>query len=369
MTRLPDLLHRPCALLLLALLGGVQGCSMTGYYLQSVQGQMAVLAARQPIDLVIADPSQPASRREQLRKVQAMRRFAIEALALPDNGSYTGFSDIQRRYVITNVFATPELSLSPVRSCFLIVGCLDYRGYFQPHRARRHAEQLRQQGYDVYVGGVAAYSTLGWFDDPVLNSMLDWDEPRLAKFLFHELAHQRLYVRDDTGFNEAFAETVAEVGLTRWLAQHADSVAAARFRAAEAREQDFIAQVLQTKEALADVYGSSLSASARRARKASLLEGFRERYRTLRQGWGGYAGYDSWVADDLNNAKISAVVTYHDQIPAFRALLDSVDGDLTRFYQRAESLGCLPADRRRQCLDALAAREPGAVAACGIEAD
>lgn len=366
MTAPAEFLHRLCALLLLA---GVQGCSMTGYYLQSVQGQVAVLAARKPIDSVIADPSQPAARREQLRTVQAMRRFATEALALPDNGSYTGFSDIRRRFVITNVFATPELSLSPVRSCFIIVGCLDYRGYFQPYRARRHAELLRRQGYDVYVGGVAAYSTLGWFDDPVLNSMLDWDEPRLAKFLFHELAHQRLYVRDDTGFNEAFAETVAEVGLARWLAQHSDGVAAARFRAAEAREQAFIAQVLRTKEELADLYDSSAPAATKRAKKASILEGFRERYRALRQGWGGFAGYDTWVADHLNNAKISSVVTYHDQIPAFRALLDSVAGDLPRFYQRAERIGGLSAERRRQCLDALAAGQPGAVAACDTAPD
>jgi predicted aminopeptidase len=354
----------------LVLLAGamlMQGCSTMGYYLQSAQGQIEVLAARRPIDAVIADETQSIGRREQLRRLKAMRQFASDELALPDNQSYTTFSDVRRPFVITNVFATPELSLTPVRSCFLVVGCLDYRGYFQAFRARRYADGLRRQGYDVYVGGVAAYSTLGWFDDPVLNSMLAWDEPRLAKFLFHELAHQQLYVRDDTAFNEAFAEAVAEVGLARWLARHTDPSAARRYRDAEAREQAFVEEVLRTRTALATAYASPVSAEEKRAMKTAAFSDFRERYRRMKARWGGYAGYDRWVYEDLNNARISAVVTYHDRIPAFRRLLVLAGEDLPRFYLMAASIGRMPTVDRRRCLDALAAGPDLASSLCRLQ--
>lgn len=321
--------------------------------MQSMHGQWQVLSARRPIAEVVADQSQPPKLRTQLQTIQEMRRFAVDQLQLPDNRSYTSYSDIKRRFVITNVFATPELSLTPVRSCFPFVGCLDYRGYFRNDMARHYAAELRAKGLDVYVGDVAAYSTLGWFDDPVLNSMLNWDEAKLAKFLFHELAHQQLYVKNDTAFNEAFAESVALEGLKRWWRHHPDAPSIQKLREEEYRESAFIDLVLQTKRQLQAIYDSSAVDEEKRARKREALDSFRQRYLELKKQWRGYAGYDAWVNDHLNNAKIAAVVTYNDLIPAFRALLRIAHGQLPGFYALAARIGERAAAERRQCLAAL----------------
>lgn len=334
------------------------------YYAQSVTGQLEVLAKRRPITAAAADPGEPAERRTQLRRVQQMREFAVASLGLPDNGSYRSYADLQRRFVIYNVFATPELSFKPVRSCFLVVGCLDYRGYFSERMARRYAAQLKAGGMDVYVGGVAAYSTLGWFDDPVLNTMLDWDEAQLAKFLFHELAHQRLYVKNDTAFNEAFAETVAEVGLERWLATRVTHDEADRLQKEEEREREFVRLILETRSELESLYDSTAEATAKRQGKHAALDRFRARYTKMRRRWSGDRTYDSWAYGDLNNAKFNAVATYHDAVPAFRALLALSGGDLSRFYEQAARLGQLPGPQRSACLAQLAAAESQLPGAC-----
>jgi predicted aminopeptidase len=351
-SRLGNRLLRVMAMTLACLV--LQACSTMGFYAQSVTGQLEVLAKQRPIASAVEDPREAPERRSQLRRALRMRDFAVAALGLPDNDSYRSYADLRRRFVIYNVFATPELSLEPVRSCFLVVGCLDYRGYFREHMARRYAAELKAKGNDVYVGGVAAYSTLGWFDDPVLNSMLDWDEARLAKFLFHELAHQRLYIKNDTAFNEAFAETVAEVGLERWLAAHVVATDAARLRQAEERERVFVRLILDTRQELVSVYDSAVDDDARRQGKHDAFRRFQGRYTELRRRWGEDPAYDSWAYGELTNAKFNAVATYHAAIPAFRALLALSGGDLTRFYDRAERLGKLPEHERSACLSHLA---------------
>lgn len=334
------------------------------YYAQSVTGQLEVLAKRRPIATAAEDPGEPAEIRAQLRRVQQMREFAVSSLGLPDNGSYRSYTDLKRRFVIYNVFATPELSLTPVRSCFPVVGCLDYRGYFSERMARRRAAQLKAGGMDVYVGGVAAYSTLGWFDDPVLNTMLDWDEAQLAKFLFHELAHQRLYVKNDTAFNEAFAETVAEVGLERWLTARLTHDEADRLRTEEEREKEFVRLILETRSELESLYDSAAEGAAKREGKRAALDRFRARYTEMRRGWGGDRSYDSWAYGDLNNAKFIAVATYHDAVPAFRALLALSGGNLPRFYEQAARLGQFPEAQRGACLSQLAAADAKLPGAC-----
>lgn len=343
---------------------GLQACSTLGYYGQSVTGQLEVLAKRRPIEAAAEDPGESAERRAQLRRLQQMREFAVSSLGLPDNGSYRSYADLGRRFVIYNVFAAPELSFTPVRSCFPVVGCLDYRGYFNERMARRHAARLQARGMDVYVGGVAAYSTLGWFDDPVLNSMLEWDEAQLAKFLFHELAHQRLYVKDDTSFNEAFAETVAEVGLERWLAARVAPDVADRLRREEDREKEFVRLILETRRELESLYGSAAAESAKRQGKHAAHDRFRSRYTELRRRWHGDRSFDSWAYGDLNNAKFNAVATYRDTVPAFRALLALCGGDLSRFYEGASRLGQLPPSQRSTCLSQLEAAGADLAGAC-----
>lgn len=343
---------------------GLQACSTLGYYAQSVTGQIEVLAKRRPIEAAAEDRGESAERRAQLRRLQQMREFAVSSLGLLDNGSYRSYADLQRRFVIYNVFAAPELSFAPVRSCFLVVGCLDYRGYFSERMARRHAARLQARGMDVYVGGVAAYSTLGWFDDPVLNTMLDWDEAQLAKFLFHELAHQRLYVKDDTAFNEAFAETVAEVGLERWLAARVAPDEADRLRGEEEREKEFVRLILDTRSELESLYSSPAAEATKREGKQAAHDRFRTRYTELRRRWRGDRSYDSWAYGDLNNAKFNAVATYRDSVPAFRTLLALSGGSLSRFYERAARLGQLPGSLRSACLAQLEAAGADLAGAC-----
>lgn len=352
---------RRCALVLLyAFVLSGTGCASLGYYLQSIGGQMEVLGKRRPIAAVIEDSRQPAALRERLKLVTRLRDFAVSQLALPDNGSYRHYTDVDREFVIYNVFATPELSLQPVKSCFLVVGCLDYRGYFSEVRARRYAGALQAQGYDVFVGGVAAYSTLGWFNDPVLNTMLTWDEARVAKFIFHELAHQELYVNGDTPFNEAFAETVAEVGLERWLAREVETFHATRLRGAVQRERDFVQLMLAARTDLDRLFASSADVAAKRVGKKRVFEALRKDYQALKGAWNGGTSYDAWMYDGLNNAKISAVVTYHDAIPAFRTLLARAGQDLPGFYALAREVGALPPARRERCLALLKRGEAAA---------
>ncbi|HTT07707.1 MAG TPA: aminopeptidase [Gammaproteobacteria bacterium] len=330
---------------------GLSGCANLGYYAQSLHGQWEVSVHSRPIAQILQDACTDEATKEKLRQVLVLRKFAVTALALPDNDSYRAYADLDRPYVVWNVFATPELSLQPVRSCFLVVGCLSYRGYFQEADARAYADELRRAGDDVHVGGVVAYSTLGWFDDPVLNTMLKWDDAHMAKFLFHELAHQKLYVRDDSAFNEAFATAVAEEGWRRWQDAHH---MAANGNAELAYETGVIHLVLATKGELETLYDSALTVEEKRRAKKEIFNALRADYDVLRQRWEGrYDAYDHWMHGDLNNAKIMAVATYHDLIPAFTTLLAVARGDLPRFYALAATVGRLPPKERSACLEAL----------------
>lgn len=333
------------------LLGLLNGCSSLGYYSQLGEGQLQLLRARTPVEKVIADPATDDKLRSHLQQSQRARVFASEHLKLPDNRSYRVYADIGRPYVVWNVFATPEFSLDPLTHCFPIAGCVAYRGYYSQGGARGEAAVRKLEGMDVYIGGVEAYSTLGWFDDPILNSMVGWGDERLATVIFHELAHQRFYVQDDTAFNESFATFVEQEGTRQWRAFRGLSVQAAD--GGKQRDQ-FIALVLATRERLKALYARPLTAEAMRAAKQAEFERMRREYRQMRDGeWGGAGRFDAWVYSPMNNAKLLPFGLYDQWVPAFAALFAEVGGDWERFYQRVEALGKLPMEQRQQALKKL----------------
>ena len=332
--------------LLVAVTVLTSGC----YLMQAAGGQMALMAKRRPIDRVIADPATTAAVRSQLTTVEAIRAFAVQELQLPDNGSYRRYADIHRPYVVWNVVAAPEFSVQPRQWCFPIAGCVAYRGYFKQARADAFAKNLQRHGNDVAVGGVAAYSTLGHFDDPILSSMLGWSDVQLAAIIFHELTHQLIYVRGDSAFNEALATTVEQEGVTRWLR------AVGRERDLEARRrwQERVEKVVEllrlARTDLASLYRLKLAPQEMRRRKAQRLALLVQDYRTLSAEWGGDAPYQAWFAQPLNNAHLASVATYNRCVPGINRLLVEAGGDLTRFYEQARRMGRLPAAQRERQL-------------------
>ena len=331
----------------------LNGCTSLGYYGQLAQGQWQLLRARQPVDQVIADPASRPQLRARLQHAEQARVFASEHLKLPDNRSYRVYADLGRPYVVWNVFATPELSLQPVTHCFPIAGCVAYRGYYQQGAARGAAALMREKGLDVYLGGVEAYSTLGWFDDPILSSMVGWGDERLATLIFHELAHQRFYVQDDTEFNESFATFVEQEGTRQW--RQARGLAAIENGQGQQRDQ-FIRLVLASRERLQTIYAGPLDDAHKRAAKQAEFERLRREYRDVRdRQWAGDKRYDAWMYGPMNNAKLLPFGLYDQWVPAFAAVFREVGGDWTRFYERVEGLGRLPVEQRKQALARLAA--------------
>ena len=329
----------------------LSGCSSLGYYGQLAEGQWQLWRARQPLDRVIEDPATSPVLRQRLLFAEKARAFASAQLQLPDNGSYRVYADLGRPYVVWNVFATPELSLQPVTHCFPIAGCVAYRGYYRQGAARGAAALMRQEGLDVYVGGVEAYSTLGWFDDPILSTMAGWGDERLATVIFHELAHQQYYLAGDTAFNESYATFVEQEGLRQWRVAH--GLPAPKAVGVQPREQ-FTALVLASRARLEKLYTSGLDAQAMRAGKQAEFERLRAEYRALRASqWNGVGYYDSWINGPLNNAKLLPFGLYDQWVSAFAGLFAEVNGDWPTFYRRVAELGALPPTQRQIQLQAL----------------
>jgi predicted aminopeptidase len=342
--------HLP--LLLAALL---TGCSHLGYYAQAVSGHLEVMRAVTPISDLIGNPASDPRLREQLAEVQAIRDFASRELGLPDNDSYRAYADLGRPYVVWNVFAAPEFSLHARRWCLLVVGCVSYRGYYDRRDAEQLAAELRQQGYETFVGGVPAYSTLGYFDDPVLNTFLRLGPLEVARTVFHELAHQVVFVQGDTRFNESFATAVENEGLRRWLARHATPEQRAAFAAQRARRAAFMALLRDYGKRFEALYESPHSISELRVAKTGLLATLRRDYAGLKVVWGGYAGYDAFLGDDPNNATFASLSLYSELVPAFEVLLARQNHDLPQFYQEVASLAALGDEARQDRLQALLA--------------
>jgi predicted aminopeptidase len=336
-------------LLMLFLLGG---CSSLDYYSQLASGQWRLLHAREPVAEVIADPNSAPALREHLIKSQQARVFASRQLHLPDNPSYRLYVDVGRPYVVWNVFATGAFSLDPVTHCFPVAGCVAYRGYYRQGAARGEAALQRQAGMDVYVSGVETYSTLGWFDDPILSSMLSRGDERMAALIFHELAHQRFYVKDDTEFNESYANFVEQEGARQWRVARGlapQSVAASK------QNDQFIQLVLDARERLKTLYGQPLATEVMRERKAAEFERLRGDYRKMRDTqWAGDKRFDPWINAPMNNAKLLPFGLYDQWVPAFAALFKQVNGDWPAFYSAVEQLGALPMEQRKAALRTLA---------------
>lgn len=326
--------RRSCSLLRMlavaALLAALQGCG-TMYVAQAARGQFGVMSARRPIPAVIADAKTPAELRARLEEVSAARDFASRELGLPDNKSYRSYADVRRDFVVWNVVATPEFSVEPQRWCFPIVGCLAYRGYFSEKRARAFATNLERQGFDVVVGGIPAYSTLGRFADPVLNTMMSYGDGELASILFHELAHQVVYVAGDTEFNEAFAVAVERAGLARWLKFRGREDQLERFLQSRARQLQYIALFARKRADLAALYAEKIPRDTMRERKQAILASLATEMNELAKQYG-RSGYLNWIKDGLNNAHLASVATYFDCVPGFERLLEEQGGDMTSFY-------------------------------------
>ncbi|MGQ5523289.1 aminopeptidase [Chitinimonas sp. PSY-7] len=339
-------------ILALALLLILQGCAGLAYVGQAANGQAEVLNKARPISEWLADPTTPPNVRTKLAFAQRVRAFAVKELNLPDNASYTRYTDLGRPYALWNVVSTLPLSLKPVESCFPIAGCLAYRGYYKEADAQAYAQQRKAQGDDVYEYGIPAYSTLGWFEDPLLNTTLRHDDATLARLIFHELAHQVVYVRDDSAFNEAFATAVELEGYERWLAVEGQPDAMEKYRRAEIRREAFRQLILSARTALDTIYTGMQTDEEKLAAKAAVLNKLAADYAALKSAHGGYIGYDSWFEPTPNNAHLASVATYHDKVPAFRALF-AQSGSFSAFYVAAATLAQKKRAARDEALAAL----------------
>lgn len=336
------------------------GCSTLGYYAQSVGGHLDLLARAKPIDALAADPASTPALRERLLLAQRIRDFAVADLGLPDNRSYRRYSDLGRTAAVWNVVAAPELSLRLETWCFAVVGCVGYRGYYERAAADAEADQLRARGLEVSVYGVPAYSTLGKLDwlggDPLLNTFIGWPEAELARLVFHELAHQVVFAKDDTVFNESFATAVERIGVQRWLDAHAGDVARRQYVELDARREAFRGLTGRFRARLQALYTSDASDERKRADKAALMAALRDEYAAAKApGSGGalagFNGYDAWF-ERANNASFGVMAAYNELVPAFERLYEREGRDFARFYAAVARLAALPKVERHATLAA-----------------
>jgi predicted aminopeptidase len=342
------------AIILLALAAGVvgAGCADLGYYAQSMHGQFSVMAARQPIGEVLADPATDPQLAARLKLVLEIRDYASRVLKLPDNGSYRSYADLQRPFVVWNVWAAGEFSVVPKQWCFPVAGCVTYRGYFAQAAAESYAREITVEGEETFVSGVPAYSTLGWFDDPVLNTFVRLPDYELARLVFHELAHQVVYVKDDTTFNESFATFVEDEGVKRWLRDTGRAAELPAFEASQRRRAQFTALATSARDRLAALYRSDEPPARMRERKAAILAEAGHEYAALKAEWGAglnYARLDAFVAG-LNNAALASVGAYTALVPEFQKAFDRSGGDFARFYGEVKRIAALPPAERQAAL-------------------
>ncbi len=324
--------------LLLMLAACLSGCGTLGYYGQAALGQISILVKRKPIEGIINGKDASPELKEKLRLILAVREFAEKELHLPAEGSYRTYVELNRPHAVWVLHAAPEFSLTPRSWCYPVAGCMTYRGYFSEKDARDHGRRLKAEGYDVHVGGVSAYSTLGWFDDPVLSTFISYPEAELASLIFHELAHQLLYVKGNTMFNESFAVAVEQEGVRRWMAAAGKSGDYPEFKADYDRRRAFVALLLEAREKLEALYAGPLSPERMREEKKGIFRELEEGYKALKAAWNGYAGYDGWFRIPVNNARLNTVSTYYELVPMFHGILAACKGDLPLFFRRCREL-------------------------------
>lgn len=300
----------------------LSGCAELAYYGHAAVGQLEVINNRRPIPEVIADPKTPEPVRERLEYIERAHEFAIRELHLPDSESYRSYSDVGRRYVLWNVFATPEFSLQQKQWCYPFFGCQGYRAFFNEQYAHELADELQAEGWDVYVAPSPAYSTLGWFDDPIYNPVLRYPAIDSAAILFHELAHEKIYLKNDSQANESFAMAVQLEGVRRWLEDQQLAGSFADYALNSQRDEEFVKLLISYRSKLIELYLGDKTESLKRAAKLRILNKLRRAYLVLKESWNGYAGYDHWFKKRLNNAVMAPVGTYHQDVPVFQTLLE-----------------------------------------------
>ena len=339
------------AVLIAILAAFLSGCSTVNFYVQAANGQAEILNKARPITKVIQDQKTSGRVKRKLALVQELRQFAGQQLGLPADRQYQRYSDLGRRYVVWIVYAAPEFSVEGKTWFYPLVGTLEYRGFFSKKAAAQEAARLRAAGFEVFSGGVEAYSTLGWFHDPVLNTFLSLSDAELAELIFHELTHVKLFVPGDTDFNEAFATANAEAGVRRWLASKGDWRAVARYDKALTREREIIHLLLGAREELKQLYArASLSRVEMRREKAAIIAAMRREYADVRRRWGVSARRDRGFARPWTNARLNTVATYYDLVPAFERLMKEKGGDLNAFYAAVKGMGHLGKKQREAAL-------------------
>lgn len=330
--RLPILLPS-----LLAVLAMLPSCRTAAFYGQAVRGQMDILRKSRPNSDVMADPASPPALRGQLAAVERIRAFATDHLSLPGGESYGKYADLGRDHVVWVIYATPEFSLKPKSWFYPFIGEMDYRGYFREKDAVALAEELRKGGYDVYLGGVDAYSTLGFFHDPVLNTFVVYPDVDLAETIFHELTHRRVFHNGDTVFNESLANVVAEEGVKRWLRHEGRLAELRHYEGRLVRRREFYQEIDRARRRLAALYASGKPAPVMRREKAAILAGLHGQFLELRRRWGGH-GLEGWLEENIHNGHIVSLRIYADHMPAFQALLARCGGNLDLFFKRVGDL-------------------------------
>jgi predicted aminopeptidase len=348
---------------MLLVVGSISGCSNLGYYWQNTQGHLAVMNAAKPVKDWLEDTNTPQATQRKLELSQRIRAFAAQELKLPDNASYTRYADLKRSAVVWNVVAAPPYSLQLKTWCFTVVGCVSYRGYYTEAASRAEAERVKAEGYEVSVYGVPAYSTLGYMNwaggDPLLSTFIHYPEGELARLVFHELAHQVLYVKDDTTFNESFATAVERIGGQMWLEQHGSEAARKEYAQLDQRRREFRAFTLRARERLERVYKQNRAVAGKESaqnapelivnQKQQAIAAMREDYAQLKASWGGFAGYDGWMSR-ANNASLGAIAAYDDLVPQFEAVFEKKGKDWAAFYAAIEAIVPLPKEARRAAL-------------------
>jgi predicted aminopeptidase len=324
-------------LLLCAFAALLPSCETFRFYGQAMGGQMEILRKSRPIPQVIADPASSPGLRRQLAAVERIRKFASDHLSLPGDESYGKYADLGREHVVWVLYAAPEFSLKPKTWFYPAVGEMDYRGYFREQDTVALAGELRKAGHDVYVGGVDAYSTLGLFHDPVLNTFVSYSDIDLAETIFHELTHRKYFRTGDTVFNESFANVVAEDGVQRWLKHEGRLADLRKYQGRLVKRREFYREIDRSRWRLEALYASGQPAPAMRRQKAAILAKLRDQFRELRRRWGGH-GLEAWLVEDINNGHIVSLNLYADHMPAFEKLLADCGGDLDLFFKKAARL-------------------------------
>ena len=328
----------------------LSGCTDFGYYWHMTTGHLAIMGKRADIVDLLENPALDPGLKQRLQLVQEIRQFSIDVLSLPDSGSYTRYVQLDRPYALQNLFAAPEFSIQLHSWCYPVIGCASYRGYYDEEMLADYIAGLRQQNFDIHVGKVPAYSTLGWFDDPVLSSFIDWPDYRLAGLLFHELTHQRVYVDNDTQFNESLAAAVQQAGTELWLKSRSEDTELKQFHRWIEYRRQIVTLIGRTRERLAQLYQSDAPEAIKREQKQAIFSTARVNHAAIANRLNFQGGFTHWFAGDLNNAKLASVSTYHSLVPAFLAMIEAHDHDFDRFFDTVEKIGELSREEREQCL-------------------